>query len=89
MSDLRVVPDGGSAYRKPFAGRATALERASVRIPLIHLLAVGEARQVDLAVRFGVSQSAICQFAGRHRAEIEAVRVDFEQKILARIAALR
>lgn len=50
------------------------LERPHVRLKLIRELAAGEATQVELAQRYGVTQPAIANFKKRHAERIASVR---------------
>jgi len=56
------------------------LERGHVRWKLIHELARGEKTRTALAKEYGVTQSAITQFADRHRTRIDEVRADIENE---------
>lgn len=44
------------------------------RLQLIRDLAVSDETQEQIALRIGRSRTTVAQFAGRHRAEIEAIR---------------
>jgi hypothetical protein len=62
------------------------LDREPNRYNLIHSVAAGE-RVADLARRYEVTTSAICQFKTRHAAEIEQARANIEDKLVGLWAA--
>jgi hypothetical protein len=66
---------------------AGQLERGWRRTALIRDLAAGEATQVELAVKYGVTQPSVSAFRDRHEREIDAVRTQLDDKWAALWAA--
>lgn len=56
------------------------LERGWRRSALIRDLAAGDQTQVQLAVKYGVTQPAVSAFRDRHEREIDAVRTQLDDK---------
>lgn len=75
--DIPVTTDSQTDQERPYRYR---LERGWAKRQLIHELARMEKTQVQLAQEYGVVQSSISEFGTRHRAEIEAVKLDIENE---------